>query len=202
MQQVASAITWYYSKFSTYYSPFDKAFLDQTALPAEVISGFNVFMSKGQCATCHFVPTFSGLKPPFTNNEFEVIGVPEDKTFSQLSNDRGRSDIHDVPQMLHAFRTGSLRNNNRTKPYMHNGVFQSLDEVLDFYDAGGGLGKKIPLANQTLSADSLHLSSTEKKHLLAFLESLTEQIKFEDPPKQLPVSNNKKLNYRKVGGEY
>jgi cytochrome c peroxidase len=199
---IASAITMYYGKFSQYYSPFDEAFNSNRQLTADVISGFNLYMSKAQCATCHFVPSFSGIKPPYSENEFEVIGVPADLNYTALSNDKGRYEKNPAPETLHAFRTATLRNTSNTKPYMHNGIFKSLEEVIDFYDAGGGLGHGLKISNQTLSGDSLHLTSVEKTQLIAFLKSLNEKVIFENPPSQLPASENKELNKRKVGGEY
>jgi cytochrome c peroxidase len=85
---------------------------------------------------------------------------------------------------------------------MHIGVFHSLDQVIDLYDAGGGTGKKLKIDNQTLSTDSLHLTKEEKSNLVAFIHSLNENVIFEAPPVTLPVSSNKSLNKRKVGGEY
>jgi cytochrome c peroxidase len=85
---------------------------------------------------------------------------------------------------------------------MHNGVFKSLEEVIDFYDVGGGQGKKMTVANQTLAGDSLHLTWSEKKELLAFIYSLNEDILFEEPPASLPASSDKALNNRKPGGVY
>ena len=110
--------------------------------------------------------------------------------------------INPAAETLHAFRTGSIRNAEHTKPYMHNGVFNSLEEVIDFYDVGGGVGKKLDVKNQTLPPDSLKLSVQQKKDLLSFLHSLNEDIIFEDPPAYLPTSSDKSLNKRKVGGEY
>jgi cytochrome c peroxidase len=85
---------------------------------------------------------------------------------------------------------------------MHNGVFKTLDEVIDFYDVGGGSGKKLKVENQTLADDSLRLTPSEKKELLAFIYSLNENISFEDPPSALPVSSDKTLKNRKPGGVY
>jgi cytochrome c peroxidase len=66
---IASAITLYYSDFSKYQSPFDRAMNQQGGsnipISKEAIAGFNIFMSKAQCATCHFVPLFNGVKPPY-----------------------------------------------------------------------------------------------------------------------------------------
>lgn len=202
LDHVVSAIMLYYSDLSYYYSAFDKAINDMQALSDDAINGFNIFMSKAQCATCHFVPQFNGVKPPYTSSEFEVIGVPADKKFESLSTDKGRYDINPVQEMASAFRTSTVRNTSFTKPYMHNGVFTTLEEVIDFYDAGGGAGKGLRIANQTLPSDSLKLSKKEKADLLLFLGTLNEDIPSQKAPVSLPVSTNKDLNKRIIGGEY
>lgn len=202
LNHIVSAITYYDGSFSRFYSPFDEAMNNKRAISEEVKRGFNLFMSRAKCATCHFVPNFNGVKPPFIGSEFEVLGSPEDPDFKELSTDKGRYLVNKAPETLHAFRTGSIRNAKYTKPYMHNGVFKSLEEVIDFYDVGGGRGKKLVVENQTLSPDSLKLTSTEKKELLSFIYSLNENIQFEEPPLSLPVSSDKSLKYRKPGGEY
>jgi len=199
---ITSAITMYYSKFSRYYAPFDEAIDGGKSLPADAIAGFNLFMSKAQCGTCHFVPQFNGVKPPFVSSEFEVLGVPADTAYHQLSPDQGRYKVNPAKETLHAFRTGSIRNAAHTAPYMHNGVFRSMKEVIDFYDAGGGAGKGLKVDNQTLASDQLHLSPKEKEDLIAFIKALDEKIVFEQPPVRLPRSKNPALNRRKVGGEY
>ena len=200
LDHIASAITFYYSKFSNYYSPFDDAMNQNKELDAAAKQGFNLFMGKAQCATCHFVPQFNGVKPPFVSSEFEVLGVPADKQFKKLSTDKGRYEMNNAVETMNAMRTGSIRNAVYTKPYMHNGVFSTLSEVIDFYDKGGGVGHGLKVPNQTLSADSLHLSGKEKELLIAFINSLNEQIKFEPAPLKLPVSSVATLNKRKVGG--
>lgn len=202
IEHVNSAITIYYSKFSNYYSPFDQAMNQKEVLDSSVIAGFNLFMSKAQCATCHFVPQFNGVKPPYTNSEFEVIGVPEQKEYLTVSNDTGRFGIYPSSESHRAFRTGSLRNIEHTAPYMHNGVFFTLEDVVDFYNHGGGAGRGLPVDNQTLSSDSLDLTKAEELNLILFMKSLNENIPFEAPPASLPVSGNKALNTRRVGGDY
>ena len=202
LTHIVSAITYYYADFSNYYSPFDNAMNNKGTLNLAEKNGFNIFMSKAQCGTCHFLPQFNGVKPPYVGSEFEVIGVPEDSSYKKLSPDKGRYLINPANEMMNAFRTGTVRNAGYTKPYMHNGVFQTLEQVVDLYDAGGGAGKKLKVDNQTLSTDSLKLSKEEKTNLVAFIHSLNENIIFEPPPPALPVSSNKELNHRKVGGEY
>ncbi|MES2848396.1 MAG: cytochrome c peroxidase [Bacteroidota bacterium] len=202
IKNIASAITYFYSKYSNYYSPFDEAINSKKQLNDDVVKGFNIFMSKAQCGTCHFAPQFNGIKPPYIGNEFEVIGVPAAVVSKNLSADNGRFNIHAATETKNAFRTPTVRNAAFTKPYMHNGVYKTLEEVIDFYDAGGGAGKGIKIDNQTLASDSLHLSKEEKIQLVAFINSLTENIPFDTPPQNLPLSKDKTLNRRKVGGEY
>lgn len=201
-EHIASAITAYYSAFSNYYSPFDEAINKRTSLPASVKNGFNLFMGKAQCATCHFVPQFNGVKPPYVGSEFEVLGVPEQPGYKALSNDEGRYTVNPATETKNAFRTGTVRNAARTMPYMHNGVFRTLRDVIDFYDAGGGAGMGISVPNQTLSADSLHLTPAEKYDLVAFITSLNEDVPVEKTPNRLPVAHGKTLNQRKPGGVY
>ena len=107
---IVSAITFYYSKYSKYYSPFDEAMNEQKELEASAKSGFNLFMSKAQCANCHFVPQFNGVKPPYSGSEFEVLGVPHDTAFTKLSSDKGRYEINPAEETSNAFRTGTIRN--------------------------------------------------------------------------------------------
>ena len=203
IDHITSAITYYYSKFSNGYSSFDFA-MNRTGpdLTPQVKRGFALFMSKAQCATCHFVPQFNGVKPPYVGSEFEVIGVPADTAFTRLSPDKGRYQVNPAAETLNAFRTGSLRNIELTAPYMHNGVFRTLEQVVDFYDAGGGAGRGLQVPNQTLSSDSLHLSPDEKADLVRFLKSLTEKIPEESPITSLPRSSQSALNKRRVGGIY
>ena len=202
IDHIISAITYYYGSFSSYYAAFDEAMNANKHIDQECIQGFNLFMSKAKCATCHFVPNFNGVKPPFISSEFEVLGIPEDTGYTKLNEDSGRFYVNPSKETLHAFRTGSLRNIIHTAPYMHNGVFKTIEEVIEFYNDGGGAGKKLAVQNQTLDVDSLKLNDAEKRQLVAFLRSLDENIIFEEPPSALPVSSDKGLNQRKVGGEY
>lgn len=202
LSHITSALSWYYAGFSGFYAPFDEAMNRGRPLGEEAIRGFNLFMGKAQCGTCHFVPQFNGVKPPFIGSEFEVLGVPADQGFKRLSGDSGRYRVHPAAEMLRAFRTGTVRNASYTQPYMHNGVFSTLQQVIDFYDGGGGAGRGLPVPNQTLSADSLRLTPEEKKALLAFVRALDEEVPPDDPPQKLPASAHKALNGRRVGGEY
>lgn len=145
---------------------------DSAVLTPEAIRGFNLFMGKARCGTCHYLPLFNGVFPPMFNRlETEVIGVPG-KDLRSLDADPGRFGVLPAPFLLHAFKTPTIRNAACTAPYMHNGVFARLEDVVDFYDHGGGAGSGWKVDDQTLAADSLCLSGKEKEALIAFMKSL------------------------------
>ena len=106
-------------------------------------------------------------------------------------------------ELKYAFKVTTVRNSELTAPYMHNGVFSSLKNVLDFYNKGGGQGLKISMPTQTLPADTLGLTNNEIESVIAFLKSLTDTsnvVYFSG--KLPPIDNQPELNVRRVGGEY
>ena len=146
-------------------------------LSSKEINGFNLFMGKAKCGTCHFMPLFSGAKPPrFYFIESEVIGVPATKNKRQpkLDSDSGRFLITRQPLHLFSFKTPTLRNIALTAPYMHNGVFSSLEEVVEFYTDGGGKGLHIAPTNQSLPFERLGLTKDERANIVAFMKTLTD----------------------------
>lgn len=161
---------------SDYNSPFDKYMTGtNSTISREIKEGFNIFMGKGLCGTCHFAPTFYGNVPPFyRESETEVIGIPKDTNSNPyiIDPDMGRYNIRNAENLKHSFKTPTVRNINKTAPYMHNGIFSSLDEIINFYQNGGGVGMHIDIPNQTLPFDSLNLNEKEKIALIAFLKSL------------------------------
>lgn len=177
-KNIADAIAMYIRTLISYHSRFDKYMRgEKNKMNATEIDGFNLFMGKARCATCHYVPLFNGSKPPtYYYQESEVIGVPAttDTTHPVLDNDPGRMTTLNLDFFNHAFKTPTLRNIALTAPYMHNGVYKTLEEVINFYDRGGGQGLGITVPNQTLPADKLLLTGTEKKQLKAFLLTLTD----------------------------
>ncbi|MBL7698671.1 MAG: cytochrome C peroxidase, partial [Chitinophagaceae bacterium] len=170
---IANAISSYLRSLPVFDTKFDRYMRGEAKLSREERKGFNLFAGKAKCATCHFIPLFNGLVPPqFTETESEVLGVPAANSVSGVDADEGkymftRSEVH-----RHAFKTPTLRNITRTAPYMHNGAFKTLEEVMDFYNKGGGAGMGFNLDNQTLPADSLGLSKREMKSIIVFLRTL------------------------------
>ncbi len=174
---LANAIASYQRTLIALNSRFDKHMRGDSNLSKKEINGFNVFMGKAKCGTCHFLPLFNGAKPPrYYFTESEVLGVPAEKHKNKavIDNDSGRILITGIPIHLFAFKTPTIRNIALTAPYMHNGVFDTLEEVVEFYDSGGGSGLKIAPENQTLPPEKLKLTRQEKKDLVLFMKSLTD----------------------------
>ncbi|WP_229312068.1 cytochrome-c peroxidase [Larkinella punicea] len=162
-------------------SRFDRAMREQNngtgkpLLSTEERLGFNLFMGKAKCGTCHFLPLFNGTVPPvFTQTESEVIGVPVQPNRRQIDPDPGRYALFRLDPLKYAFKTPTVRNIVQTSPYMHNGAYQTLENVLEFYNQGGGRGLGIRLENQTLPTDKLDLTDREQSALLAFLKTLSD----------------------------
>ena len=176
-QNICNAIACFERTLVALNSRFDRKMNGQNTMNKNEITGFNLFMGKAKCGTCHFMPLFSGSKPPrYYYIESEVIGVPvmATKLNPRLDADSGRYLVTKSRLHLFSFKTPSLRNVALTAPYMHNGVFKTLDEVIEFYNKGGGKGLHIAPKNQTLPFDKLNLSGKEKKDIIAFLYCLTD----------------------------
>jgi len=178
--EVRNAVAAYIRSLMPFNSRFD-AYMrgDTTAIKASEIRGFNLFAGKAKCATCHFIPLFNGNIPPwFTKSESEIIGVPISVQWSNaiIDNDSGRYKLNRLPEFMFAFKTPTVRNVAESSPYMHNGVYKDLEQVVEFYHKGGGVGLGIDLPFQSLPFDSLSLDPSEKGALIAFMQTLTDQV--------------------------
>jgi len=176
--RIRSALAAYMRSLTRLNAPIDRALRGETsAISVEVREGFNVFVGKGKCATCHFLPLTNGTVPPmFQKSDVEVIGVPTrpDTARAIIDADAGRFRISRSAPHRHAFRTPTLRNVALTAPYMHNGVYRTLESVIDFYNRGGGVGVGIRIDNQTLPPDPLKLTAGESRSLVVLLQALTD----------------------------
>ncbi len=176
--EIIRAISSYISTLNGFNSKFDKNIRsEEDTFTEEEKLGFNLYMGKALCATCHFIPLTNGTVPPFfTEHEKEVIGVPENASNKTLDDDLGFYWRHNGELEVHRgmFKTPTIRNAELTGPYMHNGVYKSLEEVINFYNLGGGGGLGFDLPYQTLPFDNLQLSSLEEKALVAFMKTLTD----------------------------
>ena len=164
-KNLAQAIAAFERTLETSDSPFDnwKFSDDANAVTDGVKRGFALFNGKAKCSSCHF-------GSDFTNNEFRNIGLFNARNL----NDSGRSLISGKKEDVGKFKTPGLRNVAITAPYMHNGMFKTLRQVIDFYNDPG---KVVPNAieRDSLLAKPLGLTAQEKKDIEAFLCSLTDK---------------------------
>jgi len=173
-------------------SPFDRyATGDLTALSTSARRGLELFKGKARCTLCH-----NG--PALTDNGFHNLGVPETEflkdprvlaslrfdakrmgvpEYRTLTADPGRYLVTKQDKDFGSFKTPTLRNVASRTPYMHNGAFDTLAEVIAFYNKGGGNdSRKDP------NLQHLDLTHEEERDLVAFLDSLTGELpKIEAP---------------------
>jgi cytochrome c peroxidase len=178
--RIAGAIAAFVRTLDPRNAPFDRYIDGDTAAlsPAQA-RGFNVFMGKAQCGTCHFPPLFNGLMPPLYNfTELEVLGTPltDDLLHPQADTDSGRYKVFPIAYYNGAFKTPSVRNVSATAPYMHNGGFHTLEAVVEFYNKGGGRGIGLHTEQQTLSGAPLNLTKNEISDIISFLHALEDTI--------------------------
>lgn len=168
LQGIAEAIAAYERTVVSTNSSFDKYVLgDLKAMDEAAIRGMALFKGKARCILCHNGPNF-------TDNQFHNLGVPQE---GPMKEDLGRFYVTRRGRDKGAFKTPTLRSITETAPYMHDGAFKTLEEVVEFLDQGGG-----PNPNLSPLLKPLGLSSQEKADLLAFLNALTgEPVKFEMP---------------------
>ena len=147
-------------------SKFDKFLLGTANLTPEESNGFTIFMdeSKGDCFHCHG----SENNPLWTDNKFHNNGL--DSTFSDL----GLGNVTGDPADNGKFKTPSLRNLAFTAPYMHDGRFETIEEVINHYSEGLQNSTTIDPLMKKVDQGGVQLSPQEKSDLKAFLLSLSD----------------------------
>lgn len=191
--RIYGALAEYMKTIRTQNAPFQR-FLDgkDDALSEEARRGLDLFVGKANCVACHSGPTLS-------DGEVHALGVPDHPS---LLTDAGRQitmlryySSFGVPNYMNRrsdvgffavskdasdigkFATPSLWDVGQTGPYMHSGVFETLSEVVAFYDGGGGIAD-----NKSDRIAPLSLTRDERQALVAFLESLTGDAPTETEP--------------------
>ncbi|KXK15384.1 MAG: hypothetical protein UZ14_CFX002000404 [Chloroflexi bacterium OLB14] len=172
---VQNALAAFERSLITNNSPFDKyATGDVDALTAEQRRGLALFRSAAtRCFECHAAPTFS-------DDSFSVTGVPD---LPNQEHDSGRMQVEST-SLDGAFRAPTLRNIALTAPYMHNGVFSTLEEVVDFYAKGGGRDDGVQ--NVDIHVAGFELNEQEKADLVAFMYALTDESNLPEIPASVP----------------
>lgn len=198
-REVAQAIASFERTLISGDSPFDRYRYggDDKAMNEAQVRGLQLFLGKGRCVSCHAVAQNYAL---FTDNRFHNINVgfaridkdvrelatafsrAKDKGVdvdiavlgNQNTSELGRFAVNDLWTDMGAFKTPTLRNIDRTAPYMHDGSLETLDDVVNFYDKGGKVNEADPVSG-FLSGGirPLNLTDDEKSDLVAFLKALT-----------------------------
>ncbi|MDO5978528.1 cytochrome-c peroxidase [Flavivirga spongiicola] len=147
-------------------SKFDKHLLNKATLTPQELNGFNVFMdeTRGDCFHCHG----SDKNPLWTDNIFHNNGL--DVTFTDL----GLGKVTGDPADNGKFKSPSLRNLAFTAPYMHDGRFTTLEEVINHYSEGLQNSPTIDPLMKKVAQGGVHLSAQDKADLKAFLLSLSD----------------------------
>ncbi|WOD44761.1 cytochrome-c peroxidase [Hwangdonia lutea] len=154
-------------------SKFDKYLLGEATLTSEELNGFNVFMdeTKGDCFHCHG----SDKNPLWTDNIFHNNGL--DATFTDL----GLGAVTGDPADNGKFKTPSLRNLAFTAPYMHDGRFATLDDVINHYSEGLQNSPTIDPLMKKVAQGGVQLSAQDKADLKAFLLALSDDEFISNP---------------------
>jgi cytochrome c peroxidase len=195
METIGMAIASYERTLNSANSAFDRWYYgkDEQALDAKAQRGFKLFNGKANCSNCHSISRNHTL---FTDNNDHNTGIGYADAMSKTDktqpvqvapgvyvdvatslitavaetkpNDLGRYEITQKPEDRWKYKTPSLRNVSLTAPYMHNGAFSTLQQVVEFYNRGG-------IANENLDPliKPLNLTALETADLTVFLESLT-----------------------------
>jgi cytochrome c peroxidase len=183
-ERIAMALAAFQKTITSNNSPLDKYLNgDNDALTPVQKRGYDVFTGKGKCVQCHYGSNL-------TDNKFHNLGVPEDpeivnnprvsatrrftakvsgyRAYRTLTEDPGRYLVTKERKDWKAFKTPTLREIAMSGPYMHNGVFETIEEVIEFFNRGGGADP-----NKTQLLENLHLTEKDKYSLKVFLlESL------------------------------
>jgi cytochrome c peroxidase len=170
-EKIGLAIEQFVLTLTSFDSKFDRVIRGQEKFTEPEQRGFELFMTEyeprmehygADCFHCHGGPLFSDHQ--FHNNglDSQHVADPGRYKFSKIESDRGK------------FSTPSLRNVSLTAPYMHDGRFKTLEEVVEHYSTGV---KRSPTLDPNIAKHpdgGIHLSASDKQALVAFLKTLTD----------------------------
>lgn len=171
-QLTLKAISQFVVSLTTSNSKYDKVIRKEEKFTEMEQKGYSLF--KQHCASCHKEPLFS-------SNDFKNNGLPIDTTL----NDFGRMKITQNSKDSLKFRIPTLRNIEFTFPYMHDGRFKTLNEVIKHYNFG--IKKSKTLSKELYKP--LNLTNNQKVELISFLKTLTDKEFLFNPRYGFPKKN-------------
>lgn len=156
-------------------TPFDRYLRgDRSALTEVQKKGMDVFFNKGKCGNCH-----SGEN--LTNGKFANIGVPQIGPGKNHGDDLGRGEVDPRPENQWAFKVPALRNVSVTAPYMHDGAFKTIAQVIEHYDdVRAGLEEYKLVNNLTNYVEAIadHDHSRDAERLAVLSKDLVPKLNF------------------------
>lgn len=170
---VSKAIAQFVRTLISANSKFDRFLLGQEELTASEENGLAVFLdeARGDCFHCHGLPA----NPLWTDNTFHNNGL------DAIITDRGLGGFSGDPREFGLFKSGSLRNLAFTAPYMHDGRFETLEEVINHYSEGLVFSETIDPLMKKVGEGGVHLTEEDKVDLKAFLLSLSDPSFINNP---------------------
>jgi cytochrome c peroxidase len=160
-EEVSYALAQFIRTMISSNSPYDKRLRGEANLTEEQWRGYEIFFSeRGDCFHCHGTVLL-------TDNIFHNNGL-------DANPDSGRSMVTGSSSDLGKFKTPTLRNLAFTAPYMHDGRYNTLEEVVDFYSEGLQYSATIDPLMKNVHNGGIHLTPAEKSDLIAFLFALTD----------------------------
>lgn len=150
-------------------SKWDKYLRGEVSLTQAEAQGFEIFFTeKGDCFHCHATILF-------TDN------LPHNNGLDSEFTDKGYGDITKDPNDDGKFKTPTLRNIALTAPYMHDGRFETLEDVVDFYSEGVQWSPTIDPLMKKVNQGGVRLTDQEKQNLIAFIKTLTDTTFINNP---------------------
>ncbi len=174
---VQRALAQWFRRMVSGKSRFDGYLSHEVQLTDQELSGMMIFLTEtGDCFHCHALPLM-------TDNDFHNIGLDSDLSGANA----GRFNITGDPADMGRFKTPSLRNVALTAPYMHDGRFQTLEEVIEHYSSGVQHSATLdPIMTKPGTGITLGLTPIQKADLVAFLHTLTDEHFTTDPALSSP----------------
>ena len=200
MDHVAKAIASFERTVIAGDSPFDNYYFggEKEAMTAAQIRGLALFIGKGRCVSCHRIEQTQAL---FTDNRFHNIGIgfktiqgKEQQTAAAFIKSKragadvditvltrksmselGRFAVTENVTEVGAFKTPTLRNIEKTAPYMHDGRFETLEDVIEFYSHDVKWSPSISPLMHHVNRGGVQLLPAEKEDLLSFIRSLHDE---------------------------
>lgn len=168
----ANAMAQFVRSVTSFNSRVDRYMRHEIILSFEELNGLYIYNSeKGECFHCHSL----GL---YHDNTYHNTGL--DSVYTSLN--RGRFDVTGNTEDIGKFKTPTLRNIAITAPYMHDGRFATLEEVIEFYNSGVNHPPNLdPIMTKPSFAHGLQLTAQQKSDLLAFLRALTDSTFLSNP---------------------